>query len=500
MKKLLKSPFFWGILAVLLVVAPQIRHFRFVGTDCTHLAVLQGLMERPGMGPLTLYCLAEGVPDHTRSEIAKGQATWWTSPYQKIRFLRHFSSAITALGFKIFGLNPLGHGFHTLLWYLLLIILMGLLAKRVCLYDRMGGGEPGVDGAASPPRSPASAAKAETAVGPAYRLTAVPILTVLIYAFAARNISNFLYGSARWIFVVTAISIIALLLHVKWREENWQPGRFLAPAAALLALLTGEASLAMLSYLFAYELFGSGEPFKKRLKALLPYAALICVYLVVYKVMGYGASGQDQYLNPLHDPLAYFAALPTKLAVMVGEMFAVTVHYFRIHPQMPGKLLLTFLVGAAALAAFVLLFLPAWKQAPAALRRRFKWLIFGTIGAMLPLSAADASPRMVIYLSTGGAILLAFILNSWGRKLFQKESLRKNLKSPAAYLGALCCLGIIFLHLIHSPYRWWKVPKYISMGTDMAVKDQEKSDLKDILPHQTAFFLKNGKFLHSKKE
>ncbi|MCK4765146.1 MAG: hypothetical protein KAW12_23305 [Candidatus Aminicenantes bacterium] len=492
MKKLLKSPVFWGILAVLLVVAPQIRHYRFVGTDCTHLAVLQGLLERPGMGPLTLYCLADGVPEHTRSEIAKGQVTWYTNPYQKIKFLRHFSSAITVMGYKIFALNPLGHGFHTLLWYLLLTILMGLLARRVCLYDRVGGAPLDPGSAVSPPGSPASAAKPETTAAAVNRLTAVPILTVLIYAFAARNIPNFLYGSARWLFVAAAISIIAILLHVKWREENWKPGRFLAPAAALLALLTGEASLAVLSYLFAYELFGSGEPLKKRLKALLPYAALVFVYLIFYKVMGYGSAGQDQYLNPLHDPIAYIMALPAKLAAMIGEMFAVTMTFFRIHPQMPGKLLLTFLVGAAALTAFVLLFLPAWKQAPAPLQRRFKWLIFGTIGAMLPLSSAAAATRVVLFLSIGGAILLAFILDSWGRKLFQKAKLRKHLKSPVAYLGALCCLGLIFLHLINAPYRWWVMPKYQAMGLDTMIENHEKTEFKNILPTQAAVFLKGG--------
>jgi hypothetical protein len=460
MKKIFKSPILWGVLAALLVVVPQINLYQFTGTDCIHIGVLEGLWDYPGMGPFTLYQFADGNPQRMSEIISRGFFPWFNSPDNQISFCRHLPSALIALNHKICGLKPLGYVIHSLLWYMALISILGVLVKRIV---------PGWHGKLSHP---------------------VTYLTLIIFAFSTSHLLIIFYGSARWLLIATTLALVGLLAHLKWREQGWRPGRYLSLIAFFLALLSGEAALAVLAYLAAYELFGSREPFKKRIKALLPAAVLVIIYLLFYRLMEYGTGGQDLYINPMTDPVSFITALPTRLASMLAEMFFRIISFFGIDPNLPAMGWVTIMAGAAALVICGLLFYPVWSNASIDQRRKTRWLIIGSMAAMFPLASGYPCPRVAMIPFIGGSVLLAFILHHWWHKLSRKRNIRQNLKSPSAWIGGLVVIVLFFLHLVLSPYYWFadaaEFKKYLDNQEEF---NRKCTVLNEILPHQEAIFL-----------
>lgn len=454
MKKLLKSPIFWGVLAALVVTIPEVTAYDFFGSDCTHVGVLSGRMEYPGMGPLTLYRFADGNPRHMSALISAGFQPWFSTLDRKMNMCRHLSSGFTALNYQIAGVNPVGYVLHSVLWYLVLIVLMGFLVRRIV---------PGSGAGATHP---------------------VSFITVIIFAVAFRNAFIITYGGARWLLITIAFGLAGLLTHIKWREEGWKPGRYLSLIAFLLAMLAGEAWLSMLAYLAAYELFGTSDPLKKKISALLPTAVMAFIYLVLYRLMNYGTANLAAYTNPFNDPIGFISALPLKVAAMLGDMFFGLMSLFGVVPASPSGTLFTYLGGIGALLVVGLLFYPAWSSAPPPQRRRFNWLMVGTAAAMLPMASAKPHSRVVLILFIGGSIILASIVHYWWEKI------RKKPKS-LAWIGGVACIGLLGIHIILSSYYWYLDARLWKQWLVDWNKFQEQPALAEINPHQKAIFL-NG--------
>lgn len=460
MKRIFKSPVFWGVLAVLVIIVPQLGIYDFIGTDCFHVGFLEGVLEYPGFGPFNLYRFANGDPEHMSDIISNNFFPWFSSLDWKLIFCRHLPSLLIALNHKICGLKPLGYIIHSLLWYMLLIAVLGFLMGRI---------------------APGSESK---------RFHPAAYLAVIIFAFSTSHMEIVFLGSARWMLITTTFALAGLVFHLKWREQGWKPGRYLSLLAIFLALLSGEAALALLAYLAAYELFGSGEPLEKRIKALLPAAVLVVIYLLFYRLMDYGVGGQDLYINPLADPLAFLTDLPLKLASILAEMFFGIMSILWIDPLAPSQMSITFLAGAGALVICGLLFYPVWLNASIEQRRRFRWVIFGSIGAMIPLASGYPCSRVAMIPFIGGSVLLAFIMHYWWKKLTKKSNFRRNLKSPFAWIGGLVCIVLFFVHLLLYPYCWFAIPWEYNKIFDKEREFNRKSTvLNEIQPHQEAIFL-----------
>lgn len=460
MKKIFKSPIFWGITAVLLVVVPQINLYQFTGTDCIHIGVLEGLWDYPGLGPFTLYQFANGNPKWMSEIISNAFFPWFTSLDWKVNFCRPLSSGLIALNHEICGLKPLGYTIHSLLWYMVLISILGLLVKRIV----------------------------PTRQGRCYH--PVTYLTLIIFAFSTSHMLMLFYGAARWLLIATTLALAGLLAHLKWREQGWKPGRYLSIIAFFLALLSGEAALAVLAYLAAYEFFGSQKPVKNRIKALMPTALLVFVYLIYYRLMNYGTASQDLYINPMTDPVSFITALPTRLASMFGEMFFRIISLLGIDPIVPSMDWITILAGAAALFLCGLLFYPVWSNASIDQRRKTRWLIIGSVAAMFPLASGYPCPRVAMIPFIGGSVVLAFILHHWWHKLSRKRNIRQNLKSPGAWIGGLVIIVLFFLHLVFSPYLWFAATREFKKYLDNREEFNRKCTvLNEFLSHQEAIIL-----------
>lgn len=456
MKKLLKAPVFWGILAALVLCMPVIDAYDIIATDATHVVYLEGMKPYPGYGPFSLYSFADGSEETMSALISEGFYPWFTNLDHKMKLFRPIPSLLIYLNHKLSRLTPWGYPLHSLLWYVLVIVLLDRLVCLILPDSRSGGLKP------------------------------VRYVALLIFVMATRNAFLIAYGGARYYLVVLAFGLAGLIAHIKWRERDWIPGRWLSLCAFLLCLLSGEAALAMVAMLAAYELFGSPEPLKKRIRALLPMAVMVSVYLVFYKLMNYGTAHFEFYTNPFNDPLGFLLALPARLAAMVGELFLGSMSVMGVMSKGAfGPPSWHYYLGGAVTVILVgLLVYPLWKTASGTLRRRLRWLFIGTLAALVPLAAALPNSRLVILPSIGSSIILSFILVHWWRRV------RERPKSMV-WLGAVVCILLAGIHLVYAPYHWFSDQKQFKFFMNAWDASHRESVLNEIKPHQTAVFL-NG--------
>ncbi len=494
MKRLIKSPFTWGVLAALLVLIPHIHLYDFIGTDCIQMGVLEGTVDFPGMKPYHLYHFADGTAEHAQKLRDRGLYPWFTADEIKMNFCRHLASCLTALNHEICGLNPMGYIIHSLFWYLAVIIMVGIFARSI------------LPPPATSSRKLEATQGSNKGVGKQNSHFAAVTIALILFALPLRNAILVFYGSARWLLIASTLGLLGLVFHIKWRQDGWKPGRYLSIIFFILALLTGEAALAVMAFLVAYELFGRGgreistgesnepgavdrglnEPLKKRIIALLPAVVLVFIYLVFHRLMGYGAGGFEYYIHPFDHPLNFLISLPQKMLYMFGEMMFSIADIFGLSPQVPGNSMWIMISGAGALVISAFLYFPVRKSTSPAARRSYRWLFIGMLGAMLPLASVESGGRVVHIPFIAGSILLGCMMHSWWKKFRSKSKPRL-----LAWIGSLVCLAILGLNIGITTYGWFKLGQAMESLTEWEEKLYEKSVLNEIKPNQTAVFL-NG--------
>ena len=169
-----------------------------------------------------------------------------------------------------------------------------------------------------------------------------------------------------------------------------------------MALACGESALGLFAFVFAYETFGRAEALSHRVKALVPWG-LLFGYVLVYKLGGYGIVKSSAYLNPLAAPLAYARELPLRLLLLsAGALLGAAIEVTAFFP--PHVALYYAAAGAIALVAFVPLVLIAGRGLDESARRNVRWLLIGSVLAVLPAAAGFPGNRVVFLPSLAAAV------------------------------------------------------------------------------------------------
>ncbi len=357
------------VIAALLVALPTIGA-GFFFDDYLHLLTLRG--EGFGATPLDLFLFATGDETAMAEYINTGPYPWYTWPALKLHFFRPLSSATMMLDFHLFGEHAVFHHLHSMLWY-------GLLAWGAFLVYR--------------------------------RLFTLPVagLCVLLYIVDEGHLLPVLWLSNRNALVSAAPALLGLVAHLRWREEGWRPGMPLSLAGYATGLLGGETALGILGFVAAYEFLGKGH-WRERARGLAPAALLGVLYIVGYKLGGYGAEGSGVYFDPIGEWPLFLAQAPGRMMELAGaQFFSLPVE---LSVFLPGAGLLMPVLAAVLLFLFAKALRPVWNSVGSSTRHHLAWLLLGSLFAALPALATFPSGRLLTLPSLGACALIGVFLQA----------------------------------------------------------------------------------------
>ena len=373
--------------------------------DYMHAAMADGSFCAP-RGPFDLY---DFVNDRDRPAlIERGMLPWWTHPKLMIRFFRPLSSALRWGDQQAFGNTPTIPHLHSLAWWAVAVIGARALFRRVFS-----------------PR--------------------VALFATAIFALGPWHVLPIAWLANREALVTLAFGTFALGAYVRWREELKVRHGAMATVLFALTMLAGEYALCFGGYILAIEWMHRHERPWRRLLGVFPFALPASAYLLVRTVLGYGTVGSAFYADPFHDPAAYLRAAPGRIVTLLAEGW-LTLGTNAWGTTLP-KWALVIILAACGLLVFTPL-----QRAFAALhttpRITAKWLLAGSLVALLPVLAVVAAPRLLGVSALGIASTVAILLDhAWFSGKIPERRVAELTGLAATLLG--------FAHLLHGPIASW---------------------------------------------
>lgn len=367
---------------------------------------IDGTLPMPSPGPFHLYTFMSGAPGERDFQVAHSEVPWWTVDGIKISFFRPLSSALLTLDHALSGRHPLPYHLHSVAWYVAAAALAALFFRRVL------------------PERAAALAALLFVVSPAHWMLAA-------------------WPSARHVAISGTLAIAALSLHLAWRTRvrRGVPWHLLgALSCATLALLGGETALGLFGYVLAYECWGRREPFAERLRALVPWAALLLAYALIYQRLHFGVHGAGGYVDPLAHPGAYFRQLPTRFAVYLSAaLLCLPSELTMLTPRAVAPLVA---LGVAAAFCFTLLLRRRLASLEPEQARTVRWLMWGAAVSLLPGIASIPGDRVLFLPNLGMMPALSLVLLTELRAV-------SGALSKALWRVGVGCFG--FVHLLFAP-------------------------------------------------
>ena len=238
------------------------------------------------ISPLDLFHFLDGDSTYAHSVMDLGVIPWWTLPTVRLSFWRPLSSLTHWLDILLWRDNSILMHVQSLLWFGALVIVATFLYRRV--------------------------------QGPTW----VAGLAALFFALDDAHGLPAGWLANRNAIVAGLFGVLAILVHDRWRRDNWKPGVVAGPLLLLLGLLSGESALAACGYLFSYALFIDGGSRRARVVSMVPYASVAVLWLVTYGALGYGTSGSGFYVDPLSEPLRFLWAVVWKGPLLLVDQLA----------------------------------------------------------------------------------------------------------------------------------------------------------------------------------
>jgi hypothetical protein len=242
----------------------------------------------------SLFEITRAQAAHTRG---LGILAWWSSPELTVNFLRPLSALTHLIEFHLYPDTGWAMHLTSNLIYAALVAIVWLLYRELL------------------PNQPRVAA-----------------LAALMFAIDDGHAASVGWISGRNTLLASLFVFAALLCHAHARKYASSPlvSRALGPqlrwhgASALcvaLALLSAEAGVSVLAYLFAYALVFESGRLSQRLITLTPQAVVFLCWALLYVLGGFGAHGTSFYRD-LADPFLVLGEgildLPSWLLSLVG--------------------------------------------------------------------------------------------------------------------------------------------------------------------------------------
>ncbi len=338
-------------------------------------------------GQWDVFRFLDGDAERTRALMDVGFMPWWTVPEARFHFLRPLTVVTHLFDHYVLGNRPLLMHLHGLLWYGGVVVLAGLLYRRVHGACWIAG------------------------------------LATLLYAIDDAHAVPAGWLANRNGLVAVFFGVAVVLLHIRWRGSVGEGGAksprwgsilagLLAPVALIAGLLGNEGAIGACAYVFAYAVFLDRGSWRTRLLSLLPYAVVVLAWRWYYDLGNYGTAASQLYIDPGSEPLRFLTEACIRAPIMLLAQWG-------FPPAMP----FTFLPvpaqrGLWACAVIFLLWLVS-GLAPLVRRDRIaRFWALGMVLALVPACAAFPQDRLLMFVGLGAMGLLARFLAT----LFEKDT------------------------------------------------------------------------------
>ncbi|NIO29697.1 MAG: hypothetical protein GTO29_14215 [Candidatus Latescibacteria bacterium] len=308
----------------------------------------------------------------TRVIARQGGYPWWIDERVRGETFRPLSDLLIRADHSFHGKTAFGYHLHSLAWWAATLLACGLIFRRAL---------PGVIGTL------------------AFLLFAVDEIHVMPVAWIAN----------RNALVAVAPMLFGLWTWIRWCEDGWRAGRFLAPLGIVIGMAGSELGLAVLAYFIAYAFLSMpATGIRSRLVRLAPMVILGAAYAVVYLLLGYDSSGSGVYRDPLEDPAGFLGAVVTGIPTLLASGIAgFSADFWFAAPSLRSSQVV---VGCVAILGLLGMLRSCWLQLDESIRRGLRWLLIGSALSLIPVAAVFPSDRMLLIPGIGLTAALATVL------------------------------------------------------------------------------------------
>lgn len=308
---------------------------------------------------------------NNKKDISTFLPAWWCEKNIRINFWRPLSEITHAFDMLMWPKSSMMMHLHTILWF---VCMVGIIA--VCYRRIMGIGWPAG-------------------------------LAAFLYAIDDAHGTAIVWWSNRHVIIATIFSVLAIIVHDKWRKDGWKPGAVIGPTCLIIGLLFGEAGIGIVGYILAYALYIDKSKIIKKMIAILPYGVIAVAWWIVYKYLGYGVSGSGVYIDPGQYPIFFIKSIFERFPILfMGQMAMPPSQTYMYLPKSEANIL-----WYCAFVFFVFtmaLFIPLLRR-----NQKAKFWLLGMVIAQMIICAGSIENRNLFFVGLGAMGLLSLFISGW---------------------------------------------------------------------------------------
>ena len=403
-----KKFFIFVIILTALLVMPGINS-GFTTDDWLHRIFLKNkkfveVDRNLSLTPYGMFSFLDGNTKTINTLKDNGLLPWWSFEKLRMSFWRPLTELTHVLDYTLWADSPLAMHIHSFILYGILLFLLFVFYRRLLNPLWIAG------------------------------------LAILLYAIDDAHAVPVSWIANRNALLAVIFGLATMLLYDSAVKTKQIKFTFFAMLTFILALLSGEFALATTGYLFAYMVALDERPLKTKIVALVPFAIIAVVWMVIYSKGGFGSFGSGMYIDPAKEPASFLAAFVQRGPVLLLSKLGLppAIYYTMVY----GQLKIAYLIAAYGFVSLILiLMIPMLKASNVA---RF-WLI-GMIISLIPVCATSPDDRLLLFVSIGATGLLAQFIAGW----LQKEPWVPTVKFKKIVFSSITVL-LLFIHLLVAP-------------------------------------------------
>ena len=368
-----------------------------------------------------------------------GLFPWWTSEQLRVSNWRPLTALTHWADYQLFGDTPGPMHMHNVLWF------GGVAALVACFYRRMMPG------------------------------AWVASLAALLYVIDESNYFPVRWLANRNLLMALCLSVSALLCHDWWRRSGSTIGGVAAPVLLVLSLLSTEAAIATFAYLFAYAVVIDKGRLAGRILSLVPSAAVIVGWRVIYNALGHGASGGGFVSDPGREPVLYALAVWQRAPLLLaGQWTPLSADMGWLFSEWAQTVLL------AGAYAFLIVLLVVFIALLRTDRVSLFWFL-GMALCVLPICATAPMNRNLLFVAIGAFGLTArYVGGVLGRADWVPRW------RPYRVVVWIVCVALLLMHIPAALAGRVTSPRMMALAEKVIYSTVEIGDQPD-LPGRTVF-------------